>query len=98
LSHSKQRGDVVGGYTYRPAARIVWPVPRPLASSVVLGHYLTDVVEGFARRGTRRYRPLISACVFPRSQRCVVADIVRQECDRLDILINNAGICGRVFN
>ena len=31
-SHSKQRGNVAG-YAYRPAARIVWAVSRPLASA-----------------------------------------------------------------
>ena len=33
VSHSKQRGNVVAGYAYRPAARIVWAVSRPLASA-----------------------------------------------------------------
>ena len=32
VSHSKQRGNVVG-YAYRPAARIVCAVSRPLASA-----------------------------------------------------------------
>ena len=36
VSHSKQRGNVVAGYAYRPAARIVWAVSRPLASARLL--------------------------------------------------------------
>src|SRR5437867_3127228 len=70
LSHSKQRAMLFGGYTYRPAARIVWPVPRPLASSVVLGHYLTDVAphKEFSAL-IRRISARSSASIFGRPPR-----------------------------